>query len=448
MNPLVSYGVRNLGRNPRRTGLTGASVALGCGGLVLTFGYVNRLDRYMEVAHAWALLNGHISIYKSPGYDTAHLTPARAAFDPAELARMDRVLDADPGVLRHVPVLVGSGLLSNACRTQPYEALGLDPQALRWIWTNPEVQAQTPELTALSKGEPLWAAPEAERPLLMTQGLAALLEKPAVLDPGATGDPAFIDCDAPDAQAAIRADPWAQLVGRTWDGDFSVQDAVVVGHFSTGFTEYESDAVRAPLSTLQTLAGTLNVSYEAVFLRGHDAAGLAVDRLGDALRREGLDVVVYPWWSPVISPNYSAVMPLLHVMRVFIMVVLSWVVALALANAMTLAVLERTRELGALRAVGYTPRALLLLLLGEAILLSGLSAGLGAGLALAVSALINHLNLRFSPPGIAGSLAFKLLPEPAHVAVSVTLVLSVCVLSVAVASRLQLRRKIIDLLAG
>lgn len=448
MNPLVAYGVRNLRRSLRRTGLTGASVALGCGGLVLTFGYIHRIERYMEVAHAFTLGNGHLSIYKAPGYDTAHLTPAKAAFDPEEQAKLAAVLDADPGVLRHVPVLLGNGLLSNACRTQPYEAMGMDPEDMRWIWTHPEVTSRVPELAAVSAGAFPWTVPAEYNPVLITPGFASLLDKPAVHDPAHPKDPAFIDCTSPTALAEVRADPWVQLVSRTWDGGFGAVDAVVAGHFSTGFTEYESAALRAPLASLQALYGTQDITYEAVFFRDRTTVATALPRLQVALAAAGLDVVLHPWWSPVTSPNYTSVMPLLQVMGAFITLVMIWVVALALANAMTLSVLERTRELGTLRAVGYTPRALLLLLLGELGLLAAGSSALGAGGALLASAAINDLNFRFTPPGIAGSLAFQVRPEAVHVIVAVVLVLSVCAVSAVVAARRQVGRKVVDLLGG
>ena len=81
-------------------------------------------------------------------------------------------------------------------------------------------------------------------------------------------------------------------------------------------------------------------------------------------------------------------------------------------------------------------------------LLSALGAACGAGGAVAGASLVNGLNLRFSPPGIAGSLAFQVRPEPVHVAAAVTLVLAVCAISAVLAARRQVGRKVVDLLAG
>ncbi len=64
---------------------------------------------------------------------------------------------------------------------------------------------------------------------------------------------------------------------------------------------------------------------------------------------------------------------------------------LAVLNTMLMSVVERTREIGVLRALGWHRGRILRLILGEAILLGLLGGGLGVGFALLVTGLLQQL---------------------------------------------------------
>ena len=54
--------------------------------------------------------------------------------------------------------------------------------------------------------------------------------------------------------------------------------------------------------------------------------------------------------------------------------------AVGVMNTMVMSVLERTREIGILRAVGWSGRRILRMIIGESLLLCLVAAGVGAGL--------------------------------------------------------------------
>jgi putative ABC transport system permease protein len=72
--------------------------------------------------------------------------------------------------------------------------------------------------------------------------------------------------------------------------------------------------------------------------------------------------------------------------------------AVIVGNTMLLSLFERTREFGLLRAVGWTRRRLIALLLGENLLLALIGAAVGVGLSFAVIALLEQI------PGLTGVL--------------------------------------------
>jgi putative ABC transport system permease protein len=72
--------------------------------------------------------------------------------------------------------------------------------------------------------------------------------------------------------------------------------------------------------------------------------------------------------------------------------------AVIVGNTMLLSLFERTREFGLLRAVGWTRRRLITLLLGESLLLALVGAAVGVGLSFGVIALLERI------PSLAGVL--------------------------------------------
>jgi putative ABC transport system permease protein len=445
---LAQYGARNLLRRPRRTLLTLLAVAVGAGGSVFTFSYLNRVERYLRVVQIYLLHTGHLTIYKQPGYEMAQIRPSGAAFEPAEQRVLSQVLEAESAVQRHTSFLIGAGMMSNGCTAMPFQALGLDPAHLQKAYADPDLQEEAAELVQMAAGRPLWEALQAATPIMVTPGLAELLDKPHVRGTAPQQEPAFIDCTDPASTARIREDAWVQLLGHRWDGQFTAVDAEIVARFRTGFAEYENTLALLPLQMLQGFYGTDAITYKAVFLKDRDQVEAVVQRLQAAFEARGLPVAIYPWWSPITSPNYTFNVPLTTVMANFILAILLIMVSLSLANAMTLSLLERLRELGTLRALGFTPRGVLYIVLTEALLLTVMGTALGLAGGLSLGALVNAANLRYSPPAFAGTLQFMVHPTGGHVFVSAMLVFVVSLFATLIAARRQLRKRVVVLLQG
>ena len=446
MSGLVSLGLRNLLRSPRRTAMTLLSLVVGSAGLVYTLGYMNRVERYLREVQIHLLQTGHISVYSAPGYDLARIRPQLASFDPDEQARMRAVFEADPAVERVVPLLLGAGMATNGCESVPFDAIGVDPAQLKIAYSNPALNEEADELIPPEAGVSLWELEGAEAPVVVTPGLAALLGKTAVRGAATRADPSFVDCAAADKSAKIAEDAWVQLAGRRWDGGLAVLDAEIGGRFRTGFTEYENGLLMAPLPLLQRFYGTDDVSAYAVFLHDPDDVEDVRARLDAALHAAGLQVVTYPWWSPITSPNYTSMVPLVQVMAGFILVIMLCVVSLSVANAMTMSLLERLREIGTLRAIGFTPRHVLGVVLVEAAALAIVGAAVGIAVGLAMGAAVNASDLRYEPPAIAGSLQFMVRPTPSRVLASAALVVGLSLVSTLLVARRQLGRRVVDLL--
>jgi putative ABC transport system permease protein len=79
-------------------------------------------------------------------------------------------------------------------------------------------------------------------------------------------------------------------------------------------------------------------------------------------------------------------------------IIIGVIVVFVVTNAMAMAIIERTREIGTLRAMGTLPSQLMRTLALEGMVLGGTGAVVGAGLSLAVSLLLYVVPVQMPPP--------------------------------------------------
>jgi len=400
--------LRNLSRNRRRNLVTGSAIALGYAGLVLLGGYANGNERLIRASSVYLQHSGHLAVYAKGGLVKAEAKPAAYALDGAAQEKIVAALRADPRVEFWGRYLQGSGLAGNGCKTFPFRGTGVELDVERRILSHPQV-AVVSDLARPRTGRALPDAAGEESPIALSIGLGRLrLGKSPAAGAGETAD--ALDCDAPDAKERIAADPWVQLAVRTHEGSFGATDARIVSLFQAGTNEGDQSGLVAGLDLFQRLYDTDRVTYVAAFLRDHrDTPAVAKD-LAAKLARDGVDVSIHPYDDPEANPYYVGTMGMIYAIVGFIGLLVASVVALSVLNAMTLAILERTREIGTLRSLGYTRRQLMGVFLREAATLAGISIAAGLVLALAVATAVRASGFRFHPPGLGGSIPLVLTP--------------------------------------
>ena len=100
-----------------------------------------------------------------------------------------------------------------------------------------------------------------------------------------------------------------------------------------------------------------------------------------------------------LNPFYGETVNLFNTIFGFIFALIGAIVLFTVSNTMMAAVMERTNEIGTVRAVGLRQRGIRRLFVTEGVLLGCVGALLGVGTAIAVSLLINALGLTWLPPG-------------------------------------------------
>lgn len=108
-----------------------------------------------------------------------------------------------------------------------------------------------------------------------------------------------------------------------------------------------------------------------------------------------------------LNPFYSQVVTMFGAIFGFMAVLIGAIVLFTVGNTMTMAVVERTTEIGTLRAIGLRRRGIRMLFVSEGLLLGLIGALVGVVAALGVAWAINHSGLTWTPPGQANPIALS-----------------------------------------
>lgn len=439
--------IRNLRRNRRRNGSTGLAIALGYAALVVLGGYAHRIDGLLRTVTVYLQHVGHLSVHKPGGFVRGSAKPAAYSFGPEEQRAVEAALAGDRRVEFSERMLQMGGLAGNGCRSSPFRAVGLDLAAERRVLAHAEVRRWAPELGRPLAGVPITESAGVESPIALSSGLAAALGKRAG-GTAASGPGGALDCAAAGTADLIAADPIVQLAGFDFEGGLAALDATTVALYRAPTYEEDKASIVTDLATLQRLAATDRVGSWAVYLRDpRDAAAVARD-LSGRLAAWGIPAELRRYDEADTNPYYVGSMEFIDALVGFIGILVVAVALLSVLNAMTLTILERTRELATFRSLGFTRRQVLGLFLREAAVLT--AAGVAAGLVVALLAVaaVNGSGVRYSPPGVSAPIPLLIIPTPGLLAGLAAAYFPLSLFATWLAVRRQIARPVAGLLTA
>ncbi|WP_088281974.1 FtsX-like permease family protein [Ideonella sp. A 288] len=395
------FAWRNTLRNRRRSAVTVTIAALGTAAILLAGGFA--LYTYQSLAQGSARSSGHLIVARPAQFTQDEDVPLQHGLDDADALRA-RLL-ADDAVRQVLPRIEFSGLIGNGDKSTVMMAAGIDPDA--------EFAVKGPFL-AMRSGRVLSSGQHLE--VMLGEGLARSLKA----QPG-TG---------------------LTLMASTTEGALNALDVTVVGVFATGVPEMDKRLVYTDLATAQKLLATARVSSLGVFLDRMESTGAAQARVQAALPQ----LAVRTWIDQ--ATFYRSVKDLYN--RIFgaLGLIIGVIVVFVVTNAMAMAVIERTREIGTLRAVGTLPSQLITSFALEGLILGGVGALAGALLSLTVSIGLLLFPVQMPPPpGRSDSYPLNVALDPALYAVTLLAMLSLALLASAWVARRTVRQPIVDALA-
>ena len=397
----LQFAWRNTLRNRRRSAVTVMIAALGTAAIVLAGGFA--LYSYEGLSQSAARNTGHLIVAQPAQFTQDEDVPLQHGLE--QWTSLRQTLLADEAVRQVLPRIDFSGLISNGDKSTVMMAAGIDPDA-EFAVKGPFLQVRSGQV--LASGE--------IATVMLGEGLARSLK--AV--PGAS----------------------LTLMASTTEGALNALDVTVKGIFATGVPEIDKRLIYTDLATAQRLLGTTRVSSLGVFLNRMDATGPAQSRVQAAL-----PTLTTRTWLDQAS-FYRSVKALYD--RIFgaLGTIIGVIVIFVVANAMAMAIIERTREIGTLRAVGTLPSQLVRSFALEGLMLGGLGALLGATLALAVSVALLVFPVSMPPPpGSNNGYPLNIAINPTLYAATLLAMLLLSTLASALVARRSVHLPIVDALA-
>lgn len=421
----LSLAIRNLLRNRRRSLATLLALAIGSSSILLFGGFSSNI-RYTMLT-AYVRYGGHLQIQHrdfflyGSGNPTAYGIEGAAKLI-AEIQRDDVLKNL---VLVVSPMLQLSGIAGNyeaaASRTVVGTGLVAEDISQMRLWNEFAVPLQSPAFVL--QGAPQDAAilgTGVARVLLLCDVLAVRNCPTPEKAKAATGPamPADIaDLAAAETKPAAGAPPARSrgaridlLVGQA-RGTPNVAALNVLAAEAQGFKEFDEVAVILHLAQAQQLVyGKAAPKATAVIVQLHKTAYMApaADRLRQLLDRVAPGAPLGIRNFEELNPFYVQTLQLFDLIFGFIFVLIGAIVLFTVGNTMSAAVVERTVEIGTLRAVGLRQSGIQRLFVIEGLLLGCVGALVGLVAAVLIGAVINRLGLTWLPPGSSERLPLNL----------------------------------------
>ena len=397
----LKFAWLNTLRNRRRSAVTVTIAALGTAAILLAGGFA--LYTYDGLAQASARTTGHLIVAKPEQFSIDEDTPLQHGLDDAQA--LTQQLRRDPDVRHVLPRVEFTGLISNGDKSTVMLAAGIEPDA--------EFAVKGPFLS-IKAGQVL--AGDQRNAVMLGEGLARSLKaKP--------GD-------------------GLTLLASTTEGALNAIDVTVTGVFATGVPDIDKRLVYTDIVTAQRLIGSPRVSSLGVFLRGMDATEPARARIRAALPK----LAVQSWQDQAFF--YKSVKDLYN--RIFgaLGLIIGVIVVFVVTNAMAMAIIERTREIGTLRALGTLPAQLQRSFALEGLVLGGTGALLGALVALAVSVGLLLVPIEMPPPpGRNTGYPLQIAIDPTLYGLTLVAIVLLSVVASTLVARRTVQRPIVDSLA-
>ncbi|MDR1888679.1 MAG: FtsX-like permease family protein [Zoogloeaceae bacterium] len=392
---------KNILRNRRRSLVTILIAAIGCAAILVASGFA--LYTYSMLSDNAAREYGHITLAHKDFFEREEEMPMQfgIADYPALMAR----LAAHDEVAHLLPRVAFSGLISNGDKSLIF--LGTGAKML-------EESAVRGSFFRLMAGD-IKSADAATEYVLVGVDLAKSLG----VGPGAS----------------------LTLLATTTEGSINAVDVEVSGIVSTGWAELDRRLVYTDVVLAQHLLKTDRISTLSVYLKQLEDVDALLPRLAAAEPA----LTLRAWWQQAFY--YLSVKSLYNRIFGLLGLIIAALVLFSVINTLAMAVVERTREIGTLRALGAYPGEIVAQFAREGFLIGATGVMLGNLLAGVIVLGLPYVALEMPPPP-GRSEGYPLLVSaswPLYAATDILIIL-LCVGAAWVVSRKAVHKSIVEAL--
>jgi putative ABC transport system permease protein len=421
MSRTIKIAFRNILRNRRRSAMTGSAVAAGALAMLLFGAFASQIFSGLETNTVQRI--GHLTVFKKGFFVFGAGNPAAYGID--DYKGVMATVAADPVLLPLVAVMTPTqslvGIAGNfngeTDASKTFFGVGLVPSDRERMrqWNPYGVGAPYVPDTRLADGEEARGIIGAG--LARILGLCEPLKLPHCVVPpkqrtaGEAAAPADVLALAKSEVGGTgeSGPPRLQLLAATANGAPNVVELEVSGAEPQGVKELDDNYVAMNLGLAQQLVygrGEHKATGIVLQLRRTQDLGAARARLENLIGAKHLDLEVRDYNE--LTPFNGQVRALFASIFLFIALIMGVIVLFAVVNTMTMNVMERTNEIGTIRALGLRRGGVRSQFVTEGLMIGAIGATAGVAIAIAVALFVNHAGLTWTPPGNANSVPLKL----------------------------------------
>jgi len=329
---------RNLWRNPRRTVIAMTAIGLGYAMLLFVACLMAGL-RHQMIESGTGFVLSHMEVHAPDYYPDRPTYQTLGGRNGTDVSSLVTAIAADPRVQAASPRVYGYGLVSATHQSAGVQLLGVVPDQERKI---------TVLQTRMVKGSYLTG----QRPkgIVMGDKLAATI--------------------------GVEVGSEIVLLTPAADGSTGNDLYTVAGIFHTGLDAMDRSLVLMSLASLQELLRLPPGRIHEVGIKLRDiTAATATAAALEVQLNKTVPVRVRAW--PELAPELADYVQFNRRVTFILFLIFFLLAVMGIVNTMLMAIIERTRELGMLMAVGMRPVQVVGLIVAEAASLAGASLILG-----------------------------------------------------------------------
>jgi putative ABC transport system permease protein len=375
----ISLALRNLLRNSRRSITTIAAVALGYSATNIFAGFAGYMFTSIRDAHIFEQINGHVQIWKKDARDYGGSDPAKYLISAEEFQSIREFAGGDDRVELAAGMLEVKGNLDFDGNPGFFFGQSMVPSEKDTIFSRSTALKSADGSGTVGKD----ITDETPFGISVAPGMAENL--------------------------GLEVGSDVILMAPSINGQMNALDAQVFQIADVASEALNNRYVYLPLELAQTLYETDGVSCVRLLLSNGNDTDAVVASMREQFPEAEWEVI--PWYE--VSRLYLRTKRMFDIIFGLVFAIIAIIVIMSVLNTIGMAVVERTREIGTLRAIGLKRPGVIRLFGIESALLGVIGAFTGLVVTLGFSLFIGALRPTWEPPVTAREIVWeiKILPE-------------------------------------
>ena len=403
--------LRNLLKNRRRSLFTIMAISLGFAAVNLFGGFTAYMYEANREGSIYTSFQGHLTIVRKGFIEREKGDPRQFLITPEEIEAIQHVCQDYKEIILVTPQLRINGLITDGKISTIFIAQGIVP-------SSQEIFSRETRLKIMEPFEGKALSDDNSYGIGVSRGLAKFLN---------------LDIDSE-----------AVIMGTTSEGQMNALDVVVYNLFNAPAASINDRFIRIPFKLAQQLYDTDGAHMISILLRDTQQTEPVRDKLLQSLNQKYPGLEIKTWNE--LSDWYNQVKHMFDIIFLFLFIIVFVIVIMSVINTMSMAVLERTREIGTLRALGLKRRGVMSLFAIESCLLGG--GGILGGGILSLTGWwgVYFFKPTWIPPGITARIPLRLLFSWDYAVESIVFLMLLCLIASLIPARKAAYQNVVDAL--